>query len=40
MENNIKMELNEKMEVDCIHLTQDRHKWQASMNMVMIFQVP
>jgi hypothetical protein len=27
-------------EVDCIHLTEGRHKWQASMNMVMRFQLP
>jgi len=27
-------------EVDCIHLTQNRHKWQAAMNMIMKFQVP
>jgi hypothetical protein len=26
--------------VDCIHLAQDRHQWQAFMNMLMILEVP
>jgi hypothetical protein len=41
-EDNIKMNLREIGfgGVDCIHLAQDRDRWQALVNMVMNLQVP
>jgi hypothetical protein len=41
-ENIIKMDLRETglMDVDWIHLAQERDWWQALVNTVMIFRVP